>query len=77
MLLQFGHVSSFIKLYNLENNYVSCTTEYGTFIGAVIERLDQNKDAHIKFMKQNHVVSTWPQNLQNECLVLSQSLILG
>ena len=33
--------------------------------GAVIERSDQNKDAYIKFMKRNHLVSTWPQYLQN------------
>ena len=49
--------------------YVACLYHWVWYIDAVIERLDQNKDAYlyIKFMKQNHLVSTLPQELQNEC----------
>ena len=49
--------------------YVACLYHSVWYIGAVIERSDQNKDAYIKFMKQNHLVLTWPQELQNECWV--------
>ena len=68
MLLQFGHVISYIKLYNLENMLLACITHSVWYIGAVIERSDQNKDAYIKFMKRNHLASTWPQDLQNDYL---------
>ena len=50
-------------------NYVACLYHRVWYIGAVIERSDQNKDAYINFMKQNHLVSTWPQELQNECWI--------
>ena len=30
MLLQFGHMSSYIKIYNLENMLLACITVYGT-----------------------------------------------
>ena len=49
--------------------YVACLYHRVWYIGAVIEQSDQNKDAYIKFMKQNHLVLTWPQDLQNECWV--------
>ena len=49
--------------------YVACLYHSVWHIGAVIERSDQNKDAYITFMKQNHLVLTWPQDLQNECWV--------
>ena len=68
MLLQFGHISSYIKLYNLENMLLACITVYD-YIKYCIEWSDQNKDAYIKYIKQNHLVSTWPQDLQNECWV--------
>ena len=48
--------------------YVACLYHSVWYIGAVIERLDQNKVAYVKFMKQNHLVSTWPQDLQNDYL---------
>ena len=35
----------------------------------MIERLDQNKDVYIKFVKQNQLILTWPQDLQNESWV--------
>ena len=43
--------------------YVACLYHRLWCIGAVIEQLDQNKDAYIKFIKRNHLVSTWPQHL--------------
>ena len=42
------------KIYNLENMLLACITVYGTLVGAVIERSNQNKVAYIKFMKRNH-----------------------
>ena len=48
--------------------YVACLYHSVWYIGAVTERSDQNKDAYIKFMKRNHVVSTWPQDIQNDYL---------
>ena len=59
IILQFGHMSSDINICNLENMLLACITEYG----AATEQSDQNKDAYIKFIKQNHLVSTWPQHL--------------
>ena len=67
-------MSSYIKIYNMENMLLACITVYGT-IGAVIERSDRNKDVYIKYMKQNHSVLTWPQDLQNECWVLCTDTI--
>ena len=32
MLLQFGHMNSYIKIYNLENMLFACITEYGTLV---------------------------------------------
>ena len=48
--------------------YVASLYHSVWYISAVIERSDQNKDAYIKFMKRNHLVSTWPQDLQNDYL---------
>ena len=48
--------------------YVASLYHSVWFIGAVIERSDQNKVAYIKFIKRNHLVSTWPQDLQNDYL---------
>ena len=49
--------------------YDACLYHSVWYIGAVIERSDQNKYVYIKFMKQNYLVFTLPQNLQNECWV--------
>ena len=43
--------------------YVACLYHRVWCIGAVTEQSDQNKDAYIKFIKRNHLVSTWPQYL--------------
>ena len=48
--------------------YVACLYHSVWYIVAAIERSDQNKVAFIKFMKRNHLVSTWPQDLQNDYL---------
>ena len=48
--------------------YVASLYHSVWYIGAVIERSDQNKVAYIKFMKRNHLVSTLPQDLQNDYL---------
>ena len=48
--------------------YVASLYHSVWYIGAVIERSDQNKGAYIKFIKRNHLVSTWPQDLQNDYL---------
>ena len=48
--------------------YVACLYHSVWYIGAVIEQSDQNKVAYIKFMKQNHLVLTWPQDLLNDYL---------
>ena len=68
MLLQFSHDEQLHQ--NLQSGkYVACLYHRVWYIGAVIEQSDQNKDANIKFMKRNHVIMTWPQDLQNECWV--------
>ena len=53
----------------LPGKYAACLYPRVWYIGAVIERSDQNKDAYIKFMKRNHLVLIWPQDLQNDCWV--------
>ena len=49
--------------------YIAYLYDSVWYIGAVIKQSDQNKDVYIKFMKQNHLVLTSPQDLQNECWV--------
>ena len=49
--------------------YIAYLYDSVWYIGAVIKQSDQNKDVYLKFMKQNHLVLTSPQDLQNECWV--------
>ena len=61
---------------NLQSGkYAACLYPRDWYIGAVIERSDQKKDAYIKFMKRNHLVLTWPQDLQNDCWVLFTDIL--
>ena len=70
MIMLLTSIRSHEQLHpNLQpGKYVTCLYHSVWYIGAVIERSDQNKVAYIKFMKRNYLVSTWPQDLQNDYL---------